>query len=197
MRVALVLASALIACSGGDGVIPASTDPSGSAAGARSDAGADADTTPPTTDDGGAPDAGTQPLPSVFDKPFQGGLSPGTANAGGGIQHGGKSVTGTDCMASGCHSNKYLYGGTVFFSASGEAGAFGAEVRVVFPNGEGYSTFTDIDGNFWFPDAKVLFAAGARVGVRSKDITREHKTPIDSGACSSATCHGADRVHLN
>lgn len=145
-----------------------------------------------------AGDGGATQVPSVFTEPYvQGQPGPGAPANDASPEHGG-TVAGKDCLSSGCHNGSFLFGGTVF-DATGTRGVSGAEVRVAFPDGRTFSTYTDADGNFWTSRNSVLFPAGARVGVRSATKAREHVSPISTGACSGSTCHGSvpDRVKID
>jgi len=155
------------------------------------DAGSDApeSITQPTPDSGPPP-----PAPDAFT-----GAAAYTATTGATTrqtQHafGGATPTnpaGQPCLK--CHgaagpAPRFTFGGTVFKDAIGTP-APQIEVRVVGSDGVARSTYTDADGNFFFPFASGAVKFPATQGARDADTKKTMTTTAMNGNCNS--CHKA------
>jgi hypothetical protein len=106
-------------------------------------------------------------------------------------------ASGKDCVVAGCHldARPWAFGGTLYTDIAGTARTANAEIRVTGPDGKVVaSTFSDVDGNFWFEssgDPKI--PAGSRVGVRTAGAVMDMGGSIGGAqvGCQSTTCHGA------
>ena len=76
--------------------------------------------------------------------------------------HGG-DASGKDCIVAGCHldARPWAFGGTLYTDAAGTARTANAEIRITGPDGKVYaSTYSDVDGNFWFETGTPKVPAG-------------------------------------
>lgn len=148
--------------------------------------------------DGGATDEGGGPIPSGVD-PFAGApaFTPGSAAATSlvakHLDEVGKSPTGQNCFASGCHGSSFdapslLFGGTVYQSADPTKGAVGVEIRVVDANGTARSTYSDSNGNFYIRSAGA-FGLPAHPGVRNAAGASVMVGDMTVRGCNAASCH--------
>jgi hypothetical protein len=110
--------------------------------------------------------------------------------------HGG-DASGKDCVTAGCHldARPWAFAGTLYVDATGGAARVpNAEIRITGPDAKVYATtYSDIDGNFWFETGDVKVPAGSRVGVRNGTKLLNMAGVIGGAqvSCQSATCHGA------
>jgi hypothetical protein len=94
-----------------------------------------------------------------------------------------------------CHS--FAAGGSVFLDAAGTMPAANIEIRMIDTNGVAKSSYTDANGNFFFPSGTI--AGPAKVGVRDATATHLMSGGVSNGNCSSSSCHGGSQgvIHLN
>jgi hypothetical protein len=106
-------------------------------------------------------------------------------------------ASGKDCVVMGCHldARPWAFGGTLYTDAAGTARVAGAEIRVTDSTGKVYaSTFSDVDGNFWFEANDPKIPANSRVGVRNGTKFLDMAGTIGGaqvGCQKAAGCHGA------
>ena len=105
-------------------------------------------------------------------------------------------ASGKDCIVAGCHldARPWAFGGTLYTDATGTGRTAAAEIRVTGPDGKVYaSTFSDVDGNFWFETSDPKVPAGSRVGVRTATKQMDMNGTIGGAqvGCQSTACHGA------
>lgn len=109
--------------------------------------------------------------------------------------HGG-DASGKDCIVAGCHldTRPWAFGGTLYTDAAGTARTANAEIRITGPDGKVYaSTYSDVDGNFWFETGTPTVPAGSRVGVRTAGAMMDMGGVVGGAqvGCQSTACHGA------
>ncbi len=105
-------------------------------------------------------------------------------------------ASGKDCIVAGCHldARPWAFGGTLYTDAAGAARTANAEIRITGPDGKLYaSTFSDVDGNFWFETGDPKVPAGSRVGVRTAGKVMDMGGTVGGAqvGCQSTACHGA------
>ncbi|MBL8613000.1 MAG: hypothetical protein JNL38_37010 [Myxococcales bacterium] len=140
----------------------------------------------------------------IFADAFTAGTAVQTASAIGG--HNGKfgaagsNPAGQDCTT--CHkaggtAPQLTMGGTAYADSAGTTPLQGAQVRVVDGTGKRLcQAYTDKDGNFYCTDP-VTIAAGSKVGIRTATKVGEMQTPISTGNCATASCHGPLKIYPN
>ena len=83
---------------------------------------------------------------------------------------------------------QFLFGGTVWGSASATAPTPMAEVRVIQANGAVLTAYSDADGNFFFPRGQNdPLSAPAAAGVRDAKGEAPMANVFNDGDCNS--CH--------
>jgi hypothetical protein len=105
-------------------------------------------------------------------------------------------ASGKDCIVAGCHldARPWAFGGTLYTDATGTGRTANAEIRITGPDGKVYaSTYSDVDGNFWFETSDPKVPAGSRVGVRTATKVMDMSGTVGGAqvGCQSTTCHGA------
>ncbi len=105
-------------------------------------------------------------------------------------------ASGKDCIVAGCHldARPWAFGGTLYTDTAGTARTAAAEIRITGPDGKLYaSTYSDVDGNFWFETSDPKVPAGSRVGVRTATKQMDMNGTIGGAqvGCQSTACHGA------
>lgn len=98
----------------------------------------------------------------------------------------------TDCMT--CHNGTtasgFLFGGTIYTDTGATRGAAGIEVRVVDSTGNGYSAYSDSDGNFWIDNdtaASLPGTSGARDGSGNVQLMIGSTTSPGCNSCHNGT----------
>jgi hypothetical protein len=104
-------------------------------------------------------------------------------------------ASGKDCIVAGCHldARPWAFGGTLYTDAAGTARTANAEIRITGPDGKVYaSTYSDVDGNFWFETSDPKVPAGSRVGVRTAGKVMDMGGVVGGMqvGCQSPACHG-------
>ena len=105
-------------------------------------------------------------------------------------------ASGKDCIVAGCHldARPWAFGGTLYTDAAGTGRTANAEIRITGPDGKVFaSTYSDVDGNFWFETSDPKVPAGSRVGVRTAGKIMDMAGTVGGAqvGCQSTNCHGA------
>lgn len=203
--IAAIVAAVVAGCSGSSAETAASSIDGGTDASAvdedggvgaegGADAGNDTSTNDAQTGDGAT---ATGLFAEVNAGPFTGGTpSPGVAKGNADhLSFAGGDPAGSKCFD--CHAN-FAFAGTLYKDENGTARVAGAQVLVRRPNGTSLTTFTDSDGNFWYPGSVADVPAGSRVAIRNATDQADQLSTISSGSCVSNGCHGSTtpKVHL-
>ena len=198
------LVSSATSCSGPDpGLIEFSERPKGSSGALDSPEGGTGGEAG-TTKEGGAGEAGSEGGASSSGDPVFGTTTFAAGPAGPPVRvakaanpaHGG-DASGKDCIVGGCHldTRPWAFGGTLYTDAAGTARVPMAEIRITGPDAKVYaSTYTDVDGNFWFETGTPTVPANSRVGVRIAGKFMDMAGTnggAQVGCQKAAGCHGA------
>jgi cytochrome c553 len=209
LRSLLLAASlAVSACGGFDAGDPyhmrpretvSDTDPSPSSEEQAADAGTHDDEDASTDQQpapGPAPDSGTlTPKPDAFTGAAAYAATTGATTIQTQHNFAGSTPTtnpaGQPCLK--CHgaagpAPRFTFGGTIYKDATGTP-ASQIEVRVVGTDGVARSTYTDANGNFFFPFASGAVKFPAAAGARDADTKKSMTTTTANGNCNS--CHKA------
>lgn len=89
----------------------------------------------------------------------------------------------------------FLFAGTVYEDKAATKAAAKVEVRMVGADGKGLSSYTDINGNFFFRASAGVMTVPATAGARTATITRSMVSKINDANCNQ--CHAAgSRISL-
>ncbi len=85
----------------------------------------------------------------------------------------------------------FLFAGTIYEDPAAGKVVPKVEVRLLGADGKGISTYTDVNGNFFFRGTAGTFVSPAIAGVRNAATAHSMTNKINDGNCNQ--CHGMTR----